>query len=219
MLFSFEHPYTFMIYTYFKQFIFSAIIASGLFASSTAFAETGPRETLQHSVESLLTEFTARRAELEQDKAALHTLAERVIDQNWDFSKMAQSVLAKNWRRIEDSQKADFTQAFKGLLIRTYASAMFQYDGKQAIKFSPPVYRDETQKRATVNATGTLGNGAPPIPLLFKMFKDKAGEWRIYDVAIAGVSLVITYRSSYNQIISSKGIDFLIDSLKKKAGA
>jgi phospholipid transport system substrate-binding protein len=50
------------------------------------------------------------------------------------------------------------------------------------------------------------------------MFLDKDGSWRIYNVAAAGISLVTTYRSSYSQIIASKGIDSLIDSLNKKAG-
>ena len=130
---------------------------------------------------------------------------------------MAQLVLGKNWRNISDDQKARFTAAFKNLLIRTYSSTMFKYTGKEAITLEEPIYKGKNNTRAVVNASGDLGDGSEPIPLSFSMFKDKDGTWRIYNVAAEGISLVTTYRSSYNQIIASKGIDSLIESINSKS--
>ena len=45
------------------------------------------------------------------------------------------------------------------------------------------------------------------------------GEWKVLDVAIEGVSLVITYRSSFSQQIQRNGIDGLIRRLAEKSGA
>lgn len=193
------------------------ISVSLFFVTSVSAQETlDPQQTLRVSIDSLVEDFTQHRPEYEADKDKLYAFAEKVIEQTWDFPKMAQLVLGKHWRRITDDQKARFIEAFRGLLIRTYASTMFKYTGKEAIKLKAPVYKDEKKKRAVVNAEGDLGDGTEPVPLSFSMFLDKDGKWRIYNVTAAGISLVTTYRSSYSQIIATKGIESLIDSITEK---
>jgi phospholipid transport system substrate-binding protein len=205
------------MHNFMKESLFrSLFLAFGLFVSGFALAQSDPQITLQTSLDSLVEEFTNHRAEFEADKSKLYAFAERSIDDYWDFAKMAQLVLGKNWRRISDEQKALFTEAFKGLLVRTYATAMFKYTGKESIELKAPIYKGKDNKRALVNASGSLGDGSEPIPLAFSMFLDTDGQWRIYNVAAAGISLVTTYRSSYGQIIAAKGIDSLIDSINSR---
>jgi len=201
------------------QFIRIVTLFISMLLAGAVYAQNDPRETLQISIDSLITEFTTNRAALEADKSKLYAFAEQSIDQHWDFAKMAQLVLGKNWRKITDDQKQRFTEAFKGLLIRTYSTTMFKYTGKEAITFAAPIYKGKSNSRAVVNAKGSLGDGSEPIPLAFSMFLDKDGQWRIYNVAAAGISLVTTYRTSYGQIIAGKGIEYLIDMLNSKAEA
>lgn len=196
-----------------KRILQTLLLTASLLLPAMGYAETDPRETLQVSIEGLVEEFSTRRSEFEADRSKLYDFAEQAIDDNWDFGKMAQLVLGKNWRHISDDQKARFTEAFKDLLIRTYSTTMFKYTGKEAITLEEPVYRDEKKNRAVVNAKGDLGDGSEPIPLSFSMFLDDDGKWRIYNVTAAGISLVTTYRSSYGQIIAAKGIESLIESL------
>ena len=192
------------------------LLIFSVLASNPGFAQSDPQQTLQTSIDSLVKEFTTHRTKFEENKGELYAFAERAIDDNWDFGKMAQLVLGKNWRRISDDQKQRFTQAFKNLLVRTYATTMFKYTGKEAIALEAPIYKGTGNKRAVINASGTLGDGSEPIPLAFSMFLDKDGMWRIYNISAAGISLVTTYRSSYGQIIAAKGIDSLIDSINAK---
>ena len=189
-----------------------------VFASNLVLAQSDPQQTLQLSLNELITEFANRRAEFETDKSKLYEFAERAIDDNWDFAKMAQLVLGKNWRRVNDDQKLRFTDAFKGLMVRTYSTTMFKYTGKEALDLEAPIYKGKNNKRAVVNAKGDLGDGSEPIPLAFSMFLDHDGAWRIYNISAAGISLVTTYRSSYGQIIAAKGIDSLIDSINARTG-
>ncbi len=202
-----------------KRLMHFVAMLTAMLLSSAVFAQSDPRETLQYSIDTLITEFTTNRAELEADKTKLYAFAERSIDEHWDFAKMSQLVLGKNWRKINDDQKKRFTEAFKGLLVRTYSTTMFKYTGKEAITFAEPIYKGKSNTRAVVNAKGSLGDGSEPIPLAFSMFLDKDGEWRIYNVAAAGISLVTTYRTSYGQIIAGKGIEYLIDLLTSKSEA
>lgn len=199
-----------------KRIVQTLLLLTSLLLPALGNAQADPRETLQNSIDNLVEEFSTRRGEFEADRNKLYAFAERAINDNWDFSKMAQLVLGKNWRRINDDQKARFTEAFKDLMVRTYSTTMFKYTGKEAIALEDPVYRDEKKKRAVVNASGDLGDGSEPIPLSFSMFLDKDGSWRIYNVTAAGISLVTTYRSSYGQIIAAQGIESLIDSINEK---
>ena len=53
------------------------------------------------------------------------------------------------------------------------------------------------------------------IPISYSMYRSRDG-WKVYDVAISGVSLVTNYRSSFGNIIRDKGIDSLIRQLADK---
>lgn len=77
-----------------------------LFGANSTFAQSDPQQTLQASLDELVSEFSARRSEFEGDKNKLYAFAERAIDDNWDFAKMAQLVLGKNWRRIDDDRSS-----------------------------------------------------------------------------------------------------------------
>ncbi|MDD2801819.1 MAG: ABC transporter substrate-binding protein, partial [Methylococcales bacterium] len=55
-----------------------------------------------------------------------------------------------------------------------------------------------------------------PVEVNYRMFLSK-GEWEVYDIVIAGVSLVTNYRSTFNEEIQTKGsISAVIDALAKR---
>ena len=99
-------------------------------------------------------------------------------------------------------------------MIRTYATALFEYTGREKMEIKPLKMKDG-DKRARVETTVILP-GAPPVPVHYSFILTKSGNWKIYDVKIDGISLVTTYRSSYGQAVQTKGLDVLIDELKKK---
>ena len=57
--------------------------------------------------------------------------------------------------------------------------------------------------------------GSKPITLDYDMGKSSEG-WRVFDVAVAGVSLVTNYRETFSQEIKAGGIDGLIKTLRDK---
>ena len=44
-------------------------------------------------------------------------------------------------------------------------------------------------------------------------------DWKVYDVLVDGVSLVINYRSMFDSTVSEKGVDGLIALLEEKNAA
>ena len=124
---------------------------------------------------------------------------------------MSQRVLGKYWNRATPEQQAQFVGEFQVLLVRTYATALKEYS-EQTIEFLSTRERDGGEE-VTVRTQITQA-GAPPIPINYEMYR-KDDAWKVFDVSIDGVSLVINYRSTFSSEIRRNGVDGLIARLNK----
>ena len=185
-----------------------------LLFSSGLRAAILPDQLIRQTVERLIDELTERKAELERDRGQLYELVERVIVEHIAVDKVAKLVLARHWREATPEQRASFEEAFRILLIRTYATALFDYTGREEMMFRPLQLNDDD--RTTVVRTDVKLPGEPAIPVNYKFLRRENGEWQIFDVTIGGISLVTNYRASYSGIIQARGLDGLIEMLQKK---
>jgi phospholipid transport system substrate-binding protein len=53
------------------------------------------------------------------------------------------------------------------------------------------------------------------IPIFYKVIK-KDNTWKVYDVVVENVSLVLNYRTQFNDILSKNTPEQLLDILRKK---
>jgi len=60
-----------------------------------------------------------------------------------------------------------------------------------------------------------LQPGGPAIPVSYRL-RIKNDAWKVYDLSIDGVSLVTSYRGTFDQEVRKGGIDGLLEYLKKK---
>jgi len=180
----------------------------------SAAAALTPAELVAATADTLLKELTAKRAELEQDHSKLYALVEERVLPHFDFTRMSRLVLARNWRKASKQQRTDFIQQFKNLLVRTYSTALFNYTG-QKIRYLP-VRLKKGSKRVVVRSQ-ILQDGGGRLPINYSLIQNRDQSWKIYDVAVDGVSLVTNYRSSYNRIIRQQGMDNLIRMLQEKS--
>ena len=146
------------------------------------------------------------------DAARAAELIEQKVLPNFNFRRMTALAVGRDWRGATAEQQARLVEQFRSLLVRTYSNALTQYKD-QLIEFRPLRARAEDAD-VTVRAD-IRQSGAPPIALDFRLEKVAEG-WKVYDVAVAGVSLVTTYRGSFTQEIRQGGLDGLIRSLEDK---
>jgi phospholipid transport system substrate-binding protein len=97
------------------------------------------------------------------------------------------------------------------MLVRTYSNAIGEYQG-QTLKVLPT--RGKQDPQDTTVRTQFVRPGAPPLPIDFQMRND--GGWKVYDIAVEGVSLVLTYRSEFDAVVKQDGIDGLLKRLAQK---
>jgi len=140
-------------------------------------------------------------------------LVEAKVLPHFNFTRMTRLAIGAPWRQATASQQQSLVSEFRALLVHTYTSAFTQYRD-QLIVYRPLKQQPgdtEVLVRSQIKQIG----GADPIDVNYSMEKTDQG-WKVYDVTIAGVSLVQNYRSTFNTEIQKSGIDGLIASLTNK---
>ena len=131
---------------------------------------------------------------------------------HFDFRRMTMLAVGRDWRQASPEQQTKLTDAFRTLLVRTYSNALTQYRD-QRIEFRPSRFAP-ADTRVQIR-TEVVQAGAQPIGIDYMLEKGEQG-WKVFDVIVAGVSLVTNYRSSFGQEIARGGIDGLIRSLEER---
>ncbi|MGO9445406.1 MAG: phospholipid-binding protein MlaC [Thiobacillaceae bacterium] len=145
----------------------------------------------------------------------VYELVEDKVLPHFDFDRMTQLAVGRYWQKTTPEQKQSLVHEFKNLLVRTYASALTSFTN-QVVEFKPLALKpDDTD--VTVK-TEVVQPGGQPIPIDYSMYKTDFG-WKVYDVSIDGVSLVINYRASFGNTIRQSGIDGLIALLRAKTAS
>jgi len=139
-------------------------------------------------------------------------LVESTILPLFNFRHMTQLALARNWRLASPEQQNALIVEFRALLVRTYSTALANY-GDQAIEYKPLLVAPG-ETAVTVKST-VEQPGAERITIDYDVEKTAAG-WKVYDVRIAGISLITTFQSAFAQTIRDGGVDGLINSLSAK---
>lgn len=154
-----------------------------------------------------------------QDKAIQSGDTRRVIDlveekvlPHFNFRRMTVLAVGKDWKQASPEQQTKLVEAFRTLLVRTYSNALTQYRD-QTIGYKPlKLAEGDTSVRVQ---TEVRQAGAQPINIDYSLEKTPEG-WKVYDVVVAGVSLVTNYRGTFAQEIRTGGVDGLIRSLEQK---
>ena len=171
-----------------------------------------PQQLVRDTSSRMLAAMRAEQDSISQDPARLYVLVEEIVLPNFDFRRMSQWVLGKNWRDATPQQRELFVAEFRQLLVRTYGTALLEYADEELI-YLP--FTETTEAKSVTVRTEIDQPGVGVIPINYSMYRSNAG-WKVYDISISGVSLVTNYRSTYGSIIRNNGIDHLIDQLAER---
>ncbi|MCV2218297.1 MlaC/ttg2D family ABC transporter substrate-binding protein [Thauera sp. Sel9] len=188
------------------------LLAAGLMPVAQAAAQQGPDVLVRDVTNEVLEIVRTDKAIQAGDPQRIMALVDAKVLPHFDFRRMTMLAVGPDWRSASAEQQTRLTDAFRTLLVRTYSNALTQYRD-QTIDFKPTRF-GEADKRVQVR-TEVRQTGAQPIGIDYMLEKSDAG-WKVFDVIVAGVSLVTNYRSSFAQDVRSGGIDGLIKSLEAK---
>jgi phospholipid transport system substrate-binding protein len=139
-------------------------------------------------------------------------LAEAKVLPHFDFAHMTRLAVGKDWRKASAEQQKTLVQEFRTLLVRTYSKAFVEYRN-QEIVYKP--FKMQPADTDVLVRTVVNQSGGKPVQIDYNLDRTDQG-WKVYDISVAGVSLVTNYRSSFAQEVSAGGVDGLIASLRAK---
>jgi phospholipid transport system substrate-binding protein len=187
------------------------LLALAFTVGGPARAETAPDELIRQVSVDVIDSVKADKAIQAGDVGRIITLVDAKVMPHVNFQRMTASAVGRNWRSATPEQQKRLQEEFKVLLVRSYAGALTQVKD-QTVQLKP--LRASPGDGEVVVRTEIKGKGEP-VQLDYRL--EKSGDtWKIYDVNVLGVWLVEQYRISFNQEISSGGIDGLIAKLAER---
>jgi phospholipid transport system substrate-binding protein len=188
-------------------------LAAGILSAVALAADPPPDLLAKNTTQEVLAILKADKDIQSGNMQKIYDLVEAKVLPHFDFNRMTQLAVGKHWNAATPRQKQSLVKEFRSLLVRTYATSLTAFSN-QDIEFKPFSMKPEDTE-VTVQ-TEVKQPGGKPVPIDYSMYKTAFG-WKVYDVAIDGVSLVINYRSSFAGTIRQSGMDGLINALEKKS--
>lgn len=190
-----------------------------LAAVTVLIAAILPVSLLAHPAQDLVQQVTVKfiaaleSPEAKSDKSFVRTAVDREVLPHIDFESMTKLTVGKAWKTASEDQRSSLISEFRNFLLNTYTKALDEYSG-QSMKFLPYT-AGKREDRAEVKTLFKDPGASTDIPIDYKLH-NKAGPWKIYDIKVEQVSLVLGYKSEFASQIQKGGIDGLIQALKEK---
>jgi phospholipid transport system substrate-binding protein len=133
----------------------------------------------------------------------------KIVTPIFDFPLMAKLSLGrKHWPKLDESQCEEFTRLFSERLKRSYWKKIALYKDEKVL------FKPAEKKNSTYLIPTELLHKDKKVAILYKLRKVEKC-WKIYDVEIQGVSVLLTYRSQFDEILSHGTVKDLLSMLEK----
>lgn len=181
-----------------------ALVSFFLWASPAMAAES-PQAVVQNGADQVLSILS----QYPQSSPARVKQIEAVISRYFDFETMARLAVGRRWNSLSPVQRKEFTREYKKLLFATYLGDIEKYSAEQIRYFT----RSFSPGYALVE--GSIYNGGNPIYLDYSLHLND-GSWKVYDVAVSGISLAVNYRNQFNAFLATSSFNDLLGALRVK---
>lgn len=170
-------------------------------------AEQGPREVIAETVDQVL-------VVLNDGSLPSHTRRRRIEEiayTRFDFTTMSKLVVARHWKTFSAEQQRELVDEFKSFLANTYGERIGRFNQEQV-----EVVGEREEQRGDVTVlTRIVGGDYAGAEVDYRLRRSKHG-WRVIDVKVEGISIVLNYRDQFKSILGRKGPEGLLDTLRRK---
>ena len=179
---------------------------------SAAQAQQDPMALIQSGTERAL------KILHESQKAQAPALRKRkdeiliVVSEYFSFEEMAKRALGRPWKEQSSEKREEFAGLFRQLLFNNYLNRLENYTGSNEEVFYD---FEKLDGDYALVKTHILYQGDNNISIEYRLHRD-GGQWKVYDVAVEGISFVDNYRSQFSSILTNESFDSLLRRLHQK---
>lgn len=148
------------------------------------------------------------------DLNGLYSMVNKLVIPYVDFNEMSQWVAGRTiWNKASEKTRQEFMDAFKVLVVRTYATALNNYSNEK-IEFSKQKL-DLNKERIQVSSTIVRQSSSKEsVRLDYRLIK-KDNKWYVYDIIIEGVSILQGFQAQFSNEIRQKGLPTVITQIQQ----
>lgn len=143
-----------------------------------------------------------------------------------DFEGFAKRVMAKHYRKASVEQRRIFVDKFRHSLIKTYATALIEFDNEKVVVLKPSAPQKKPD-RATIKIeihakSGTIFTvhyqldlvDSPERDLVNSPERTNQNRWLLRNVIINGINIGLQFRSQFNAYMQKYhgDIDLVIEN-------
>lgn len=163
-------------------------------SSLNAIGQQSPFESVQESTDILLKRLVEVQPIYESDPDKFFLEVDSALDPYIDFDGFAKRVMAKHWRKASDEQQQAFIARFRTGLIKTYATALLEFDNQRVDVLEPTTPQGDD--RATIEISVYASSGTI-YPVHYQL-ELQEGRWMLRNVMINGINLGLQFRTQFN---------------------
>ncbi len=171
-----------------------------------------PLQVVQETTTRLLSALDSEHELISQRPEHAHEIMQRILVPIVDRNRIARLALGRYWREATPAQRARFIAEFETKLLRTYAAGLANYTSVDVSYL--PVTMDASGTDATVR-TRIRFRTNESVAVDYRLY-ERQGQWFVYDVAIAGISTVMTFRTVIAEQIRTIGLERFLDELSQQ---
>jgi len=123
-----------------------------------------------------------------------------LYQQNFDGPGIARFVLGRYWRSASEQEQQEYLKLFQDYVVFVYGTRLSDFNGERF-----KVRGSRTDESGTIVSTDIISpKGDAPIKVDWRLVTDH-GAFKINDVIIEGISMLVTQRSEFASVIQRHG--------------
>jgi phospholipid transport system substrate-binding protein len=146
-------------------------------------------------------------------QAQKHDAIEEVFRQGLDIDTISRFVLGRHWQQATPQQREAYQEAFRETLVQRYTNI---WAAQNVTGYTITGVRDVQDGDTIVQTEVDRGN-QPKVNFGWRV-RGKGNDYKVVDVIVDGVSMVVTQRSDFASVLQRQSLDQLIEQLKQRAG-
>jgi phospholipid transport system substrate-binding protein len=171
-----------------------------------------PVEMLESVTNRVLAELKSHQAIIKANPKKIYDVVNFIVLPHVDFVEMAKWVVGRNaWKAADTATKKEFVQAFKTMIVRTYARSLLEYTD-QTIEFLP--LRETLGSQPRIQVASVIEDNGQTTHIDYYLLRESE-DWKIYDIVIEGVSLIQGYRAQFADDVRQGGVAAVLEAVRR----
>jgi phospholipid transport system substrate-binding protein len=132
-----------------------------------------------------------------------------VMDDIFDYHTMAKISLGRKWHTLTALEQKKFSKAFENKIKHSYVDKLRLYNNQKVV-----IKTLKKIKSTRITLETQIIGKTDTYQVVYLFYKNrKKNQWFIYDVRLAGVSIIQTYRKQFASFLKTKSFNTLLSTL------